>query len=401
MRYLIIPYLIFLCALYSCNKKPLAAINLINPQIKIKCPDGPQAGNEIWLILKTENKDQVPIEFIIDNGLTSRSINGYTNKKLILTNEQAQVAGLYNIYIIYANELVAKRSLFINPQNIVDPIDVYTGPNTIVVDHKQPSMVVSLPADKYDNPILKDDPIEYKFAQGLETNTTENINQLYSATQFSADKQAEKIIIGSSFLDASSKEQRVDAIADWPTAFSIEIVSHYPVADNRQYLRIRTSNILDEHSNKIPDGTMVVFEVFENSNKVAKYQAYTIDGTANVYIRNPAISTNWIIKANIAKTAFSNKLDLQFKSNLKELTYHYNLSNNKIFIGPLKGQLGQYISDGTKVYLQIGDEHLVRETEEGKTMFDLNLTKYKSDSSHTATLKVLDHQESILVNARK
>jgi len=157
----------------------------------------------------------------------------------------------------------------------------------------------------------------------------------------------------------------------WGTDFKIESLNLHPYADNRHYSRIRTTKILDRYDNQVPDGTLITFNVKDQSKVVGSYKAMTIDGIANVYIKNPGETAKWKIQAHIDNRSFSNTISLKYKQNLKSIAHNYDSFTNTLTVGPLNSVLGQYIPDGTVVSLSIDELTVTKECLDGFAIFPL------------------------------
>jgi len=362
---------ILLALLYACNT-PVVQSELrdIDAEIKIKAPKGTTVNNSILLLVKSV-EPRLPLDIYIDNGVTIYKEPGFTNQKLELGANLFQTAGLYRLMAFYEQKLIASRSIRFKSKPIKE-LEIYTGPNTIIVGGKQESMLTVIPADEFDNPIIKDQKIKFKSNAPKNIQSNHSINNMLAYHQFTSGNRSTKVLIGVSHKNIGAIEQRVEETADWPQKFKIELVDMHPFADNRQYLRLRTNKITDNYDNQVTDGTQVEFKVTEAKKLVGIYKSIIIDGIANVYIKNPSKPATWTITANVGRSVKSNKLDFNFKQSIKEINHSYDESTQTLTIGPLISTLGQQVPDGTVINLNIQDKALKRETVLGKANFKLS-----------------------------
>lgn len=339
--------------------------------IKLKSPKELMVGQDQLILVETTTKRNLPIILIITNDLVTHSYPLVTNKKEKLSKNFFIHSGLYTFAVSYKDSILTKRRLWISPAAISNPLNIYTGPASIVTGGKQPSMIVTVPSDSFGNGFIKPVNIKYQKLNLEKERRNEKTNHLFASYKFTSGLKAQKTLIGISSQTALANEQSILETPDWPNTYSIAIASHHPYADNRQYLRVQTDQIKDQHGNQVADGTQVSFFAYEDENLVAQYVAITIDGVANVYMRNPIKPKTWKISSAIGLTTGSNTLTISFKENITELLLEYDVFAKKIIVGPLKSPLGQYSPDGTEVTMNYEGTSIMQETIKGMTVFDL------------------------------
>ena len=124
----------------------------------------------------------------------------------------------------------------------------------------------------------------------------------------------------------------------------------------------------DLNGDIISDGTLIQFKV-QHKDKSVQYNSYSIDGVANVYIRNPSYASRWFAKAFIGdQVILSNTIVMDFKTNVKSIPIE--LINDAIIVGPIGSYIGQFIPDGTKVRLKNNGKSIIEESEDGMVKFE-------------------------------
>jgi len=325
------------------------------------------------LIVTVSNPDLYlgPAKIILESALSTKTLNISIKKqsKFNIKGSQLEDAGLVKIMLLVGNELKDQKNILVTADDIVDPIELFTGPNTIWVNDIQESMVVALAKDQYGNAAREGEDILYqsRYPDREESKNSIEVKNQLAYQILDSDFKSGKIFSGTSDELSSGKEQRIDVIQLWPENIKIEVVDLLPYADSRQFYKLSTNVIKDVNGDIIPDGTLVSFKTRFKKRK-SQYKAYTIDGVANVYIRNPEFPSNWRIYAYVGnETVVSNELELVFESNVNQLPI--NLTDKKVIVGPITSFIGQYIPDGTKVHFFNNGKRVTKESEEGYVYF--------------------------------
>jgi len=331
------------------------------------------AGNDISIqIVNKENYSgnaQLLIESALSKNLIEFKISG-SYIDLDVAGSYVTDAGINTITLIVGDQIKDQKSLLIKASDIISPIELFTGPNTIWVNDIQPSMVVALPKDEYENAGREGDSILFqsRHPDGSITANHIDIEHQLAYKKLNSAYKSGKVFIGTSEDESGAKEQRVDVISLWPTGIQIEVVDYIPYADNRQFYKLTTEVLKDINGDIISDGTLIQFEV-ENKDKSVHYNSYSIEGVANVYIRNPSYASRWSARAYVGdQVILSNRIQLDFKTNVKSIPIEK--INDAIIVGPISSYIGQFIPDGTKVRLKNNGKSIIEESEDGMVKFE-------------------------------
>jgi len=330
------------------------------------------AGSKIAVSISNPENYKGSGTLILESALSIQTISLDLNQKRTEQNIDGnllQGSGLTKIMLQVGNEVKDQKDLLVQADEIVDPIELFTGPNTIWVNDIQESMVVALPKDQYGNAAKEKEQILYqsRYPNDEETKNKIEVKNQLAYQILDSDYKSGKIFAGTSDKLSSAKEQRIDVIQLWPEEITIQEISRLPYADRRQFYKLSTNVLKDVNGDVIPDGTLVTY-VSSFKKRKAQYKSYTIDGVANVYLRNPEFPSIWKVYAYVGnKTVVSNVLDLQFESNVNQLPI--KLTDQEIIVGPITSFIGQYIPDGTKVHLFNKGKRISKELEEGFVRF--------------------------------
>jgi len=332
----------------------------------------------------------------ISNGIISfqKPLNAKATQTITLSSPLTDGAGLYKMNLIVHDSILASTQFNIEANEPTDPIEIYAGPRSINVDQTQQSMVVAVPQDQYNNPVRDGTPVNYSYQiENKKSETQEQqVKDMLAYQRINADTKAKDAFIGVSHIKASSRKQKIISTPSWPENLIMMVYDFYPYANNRNLFKIETNELVDSFGNRILDGTLLKFHVYELGKKVGQYNGICIDGKAFCYIKNPSYKTDWTIKASIGDNIIGQEIELNFLNDLEELIYKF--SDQKLIVGPLRGQLGQYVSEGTSVELQVGENTWYAESLNGVAQFDLkninwdkNLTGFLSCAGNTVELR--------------
>lgn len=261
-----------------------------------------------------------------------------------------QIAGEVIANLVYQEQVIEKGKYFIAPIGAIDKMQNFNGPKSLFAGNEDASMNVSIPHDKYDNPLLPPTKVNYNksFEGEILSEESKPIEHLIAYQITSSKPTKGKYLIGSKSDEGFSQEQELIIGPAMPQEFNIELLSFHPFADARQFLKFKTTVLKDQFDNIIADGTLIIFTIMENDSVVGIYQAFTIGGIANVYIENPSNETNWKVQASLHDQIRSNIVLLNFEQNIKDFDLSWNPDTQTLSIGPVIGILGQMVPDGTE-----------------------------------------------------
>lgn len=341
----------------------------------LSIPADINAGNNIELSISSNQKATALLLFDGAFGIQTFDLfleEGETNH--IISGELTKWSGLASVLITNKELVLSEKQINILPLKPHDPMEIYAGPKTIWNDRKQPSMLVAISRDSLQNISKEGTKVDFQFRypNGQLYELKSQTSHLLSAAVLEGNQASGEIAVGISDEGSFSSEQRIDIVPSWPRKIEIELIDHVPYADNRHFASLRTKKLIDEVGEQIPDGTLVHFNIISDKGNVSLYRAFTIDGMASVFIKNPSYATLWNVSASIGSVIKSNTLKLFFESPIKQIKYRFLETNNELAIGPLVSYLDQYVADGMKVYVSIGDLVIVEETDQGFVKINLN-----------------------------
>lgn len=268
----------------------------------------------------------------------------------------AEKAGIIQ-WKLWRDTVIQSGKIRIIPSVEPEVIENYFGPRSIQAGGKDFSMLVSIPTDRFDNPLPDGSRLEIsEFFQGNLKRDSLEVGDMFTWKNIYSKKEAGNIIIASTSGGLQSKEMISKVYPSLATGFDLEVQREHPFADGNQVTQIKTSVIKDEFENIVSDGTYVEFLIRDSENTIQKTYATTIDGVATAQLLHPETPDNWMIFANITGMAKSKELAINFKPVIEDFNVKVDLENRMIRVGPLTSFLGQYIPDGAEVVLKVSDE---------------------------------------------
>jgi len=384
-------------ALISCNENlvPCDTVDVGKVSLLFKHNKGTVVGEEMLVLVTSEVNKNIPMTLLMTSGLGIRKYDIYSKVKLVIPGDHLTESGKYTFSVLHAGELKAEEDVTLSAGKIVSPLDLYTGPRSILVGQKQKTMITTIPSDKYDNGITEQTSILVSTDRSLKDNQDIEIKNLLAVYELTSDNKAKIINAGVSKDEKSAKAQTITQEADWATDFSIQVVDKYPYADNNHYTKIRTNKLLDRHGNQVANGTLLTFAISDDVGNQSSYNGIVIDGYGNVNLRNPNIPTTLRVVAHIGPYSSSNPISLTYSSIIKRIPFRFNSSYDLLEIGPIVAHEGQFIPDGTLAALKIGDEIINKEVIDGECKFDLSEFSYSK--VNTVYLSISGLEQKIVI----
>lgn len=316
-----------------------------------------------------EEKSVGQLEFIISGtyGTTVLPIE-LDNKqlKINIPKEITQHAGIINWQLIAGGKTIQKGDfkLFSNV-NALKTVENYLGPRSIIANNRDYTMLVSIPVDSLDN-LLPDGTnvlMQHQF-KGTINKETHQVTAGFTWQRINSPLTTGRLITGSTLNYISSTELVADVFPDIAIPFKIYEDSNHNYADGNEIISIKTDQIKDPNGNVMSDGTIVTFFMTDNFNERWTTTASTVNGYAFAKALHPEKPSTWTVRGVITGMVESPKIEIKFKSILKEITIQKQ-QGNTITVGPLTSYLGQTVPDGIEVSLKLNGKEIILKTKNG------------------------------------
>ncbi len=259
-----------------------------------------------------------------------------------------------------AGEARGEGKLTLLPGPPVEPLVPLVGPDSIVANGIDSSMVVVVPFDSLGNPVAEGTPISVRSLHPGDRREEQRISvrNLLAWTRIRSGTRAGQTTIAVQADTAYGPEATVREVAGWPVPFRLSAKPRSLPANGQDLITLRTNVIRDRFGNVMPDGTLVTFIVEVPGNTLDHIPAYTIGGQAEAPVQaplQPGIATVRALVYNVE----SESLDITFTAGPAVGTFPVvatvDAENGAVRVtaGPLLAQLGQYVPDGTPVRFSV------------------------------------------------
>lgn len=307
--------------------------------------------------------EATPATLIVDSGYGLRQF------EIPPTNGQATVeipaldvpaTGLMTLTVI-AGDATGRGAIELVSGTAVDPLEILLGPRTIEATGTTATMIVVIPQDALGNPLVDGTPVDVNITRSdlRAQQFTIQTDRLIAWSRIRSSTTAGRSRVGVVVDDAGGKEFEFLEIAGTPVPFDLVIVGTPPLADGRSLVQVRTSQLIDEFGNVLPDGINVFADV-TGDNGMRRLTAQTINGEAEFTIEAPATAGVQQVVVN-ASGRLSSPLDLEFFPMVVDpfdVVVRSHPDGAELVVGPVTSALEAYIPDGTPVVVTIDERRL-------------------------------------------
>ncbi|WP_422107111.1 hypothetical protein [Winogradskyella sp.] len=301
--------------------------------------------------------------------------------KFEIPNILSDKSGILN-WELHSDSKRNSGHISILPKNDIHAIETYIGPPSIEAGDTDYTMLVTIPTDDLDNPLIDSTKVTVKH-QFLETQKRDNIYTKYGIgyKNLYAYEKSGRMLINSECLGLNSKEFDVNIVPAIPTDFTISANRIHNYADGNQMTTFKTSIIKDRFNNVVSDGTFVTFFITNTSGYKEETSGTTIDGIATAKLVHPDHEDQWTVKAYIEGMANSEVITLNYEQAITDFEVSFSEDHRTITVGPLQSFMNQYIPNGLhvtlKIYKDATIEHqMIEQSIDGFAKFKLNKDRY-------------------------
>lgn len=344
------------------------------------------AGTEVMVEFNVKNKTY--FQLYCTNGYGSTVIEPIMSDKkttFIIPDFLTKKRGLLSWKtILKGKSFTGKISIL--PLQQPTSIETYLGPPSIDAGGNDFTMLVVMPTDSLDNPILDNSKVSVK-NQFLKLEKSEDIftDKLIGHQNIYSPKKSGRMVISSESYGLNSKEFDVNIMPGIATNFKIFVHRNHEYADGNQITTLYTSTIKDKNNNIVSDASYIEFYITNKKGGILKTSGTTINGVAHAKIVHPDFEDIWKIKAYFIGISESNTITIKYKKVIDDYNVVFKENNRNIEVGPLKSFMGQIIPDGLSVKLSIYKNKtlinkLFKESSNGYVNFLLDPNIYINDT---------------------
>ncbi|GGD41620.1 Ig-like domain-containing protein [Muriicola marianensis] len=367
-----------LCILALACSDPAVPVSTYSLQI-MEVPDRANAGEQISLDFKGMGKGR-PILFL-RNSLGQSVLEGRDEGERLrftLPGPYSKKSGPCHWSLVLADSVLRSGVIEIQPLAIDERIETYLGPRNVIAGPVDHTMLVTVPSDKFGNPMPDGTVLELQ-KQISEQYDSKEIQSggMLAWDRIYAEEKASRAFLSVSAAGSTSKELTYDIHPALPEDFEIEYARFHPYADGNQVITFSTSTLKDTYGNIVSDGTMVSFSVIDADGKVLRTQGTTLNGVAEARMLHPDRGDTWTVTAHLAGVAGSQELEVEFLPVIRDFDLEWKADSRTVVVGPVDGFLDQFQPDGLRVTLTLFNEKGVNvmnrdaELSDGYAGFDL------------------------------
>lgn len=264
-----------------------------------------------------------------------------------------------------ADRAASSAVLQIVPGPGVDPVLPLVGPRSIVTGGDHWTMAVTTPRDALDNPVAEQTLVTFRVqhptgpgqapAAGLET-LEAHTQHLLAWVRIYSGNYAGTMLLAANADFGHSPERTVMETPGLPVPFQLQADKRSAPADGRQLIRLTSSQITDRFGNVLLDGVHVTVLAAIPGQDRRSLPATTVDGRIYTTIQAPSQPGTMTVQAWIAGVA-SAPLPIEFTPGPAVqpilVVTQKAAAGITLIAGPLVGQLGQFVPDGTAVTFTI------------------------------------------------
>lgn len=264
-----------------------------------------------------------------------------------------------------ADRAASRAVLQIVPGPAVDPLLPLVGPRSIVTGGDHWTMAVTTPRDALDNPVAEQTLVTFRVqhptapdqapATGLET-LEAHTQHLLAWVRIYSGNYAGAMLLAANADFGHSPERTVIETPGLPVPFHLQADKRSVPADGRQLVRLTSSQITDRFGNVLLDGVHVTVLATIPGQDHRSLPATTVDGRIYTTIQAPSQPGTMTVQAWIAGVA-SAPLPIAFTPGPAVqpilVVTQKAATGMTLIAGPLVGQLGQFVPDGTAVTFTI------------------------------------------------
>ncbi|WP_334057635.1 hypothetical protein [Polaribacter sp. P097] len=292
--------------------------------------------------------------------------------------------GILNWSVFNKKQRVSGNLTIIPKENPIE-METYLGPPSIEAGGTDFTMLVVIPTDDLDNPLVDGTEIDVnkQFLTSRENLQIKSNNLIGYKRIFSPIKSG-RVILSSKAKQLDSKEFDVNIMPAIAENFQIFYERLHEYADGNQITTFFTSIIKDKNDNVVSDGTFVDFFITNKAGNILKTSGTTIKGIAYAKILHPDAEETWQVKAIITGISESDSISLSYNRAIEDFTVSFSEGNRKIKVGPIKSFMNQMIPDGLTITLRIFNkgqliEEIIKPSRDGYAFYELDKAIYKDD----------------------
>ncbi|MEM7094109.1 MAG: hypothetical protein AAF567_13975 [Actinomycetota bacterium] len=321
--------------------------------LAIVAPNALGAGEPITVRVNGEFTDGEEVTLLVESTyaharLDERAANGIA--VFAIEGDDAPASGVVTLTAI-AGERTGHGSIAVLPGPAVDPLELFLGPRTIEATNDTATMIVVLAQDEFGNPVAEGTPVEVRVTRpDLQSQAfVISTEGLVAWSRIISETLAGRSKVAVTVDEGRGKELDFLEVAGSPDDFLLELVDPPVPADGRSLVRLRTTQLIDEYGNTLPDGVTVFADV-NGPGGIRRLHSQVIKGVAEFTLEAPSRPGTESVIVHASGT-LSPPLLVPFGPMVTgyDVRASTDIDGVRISVGPIVSTLGAYIPDGTPV----------------------------------------------------
>ena len=346
--------------LLGCREAPPAQVVAATLPLRVSAPTTVQAGAGMRVEVSAENAPDMLLTLTLVGSYGTWFTSGaFENGRasIYVPTTATQQSGHVRI-MVRGDGYMGSTTTQILSGPVVGPLTPLVGARSIVADGTSWAMTVVVPFDQFANPLTDGTPFTVRVRHpdqvtdvlNIETKSLVAWERIYSHTRAGRST----IALESDGIFGSSAD--LLEVAGWPETLSVSAEFDHLEADGRQLVTLQTDVIADRFGNPMPDGTQVLF-VVEGVEGKRTLPALTLDGSAETTLQAPDQPQTVSITVTVYDRV-SQPFSLRFTQSVTEFAASAAQMEDgsvEVTAGPVLGALKQFVPDGTRATITLGD----------------------------------------------
>lgn len=328
-----------------------ASFEILSPIMEVK------AGADVNLKFRSNVVDEVYL--LLNNAVGTTLVSPIIEEGILsftFPTTFKNRAGICTWNLLYNRIPYKEGQVNILPNKNNAVLETYLGPRSISSGNRDFSMLVIVPTDSYDNPLLDSTRIDYSYQFKADIqNEFVSTKNLIGWERIYSPEESGQILVAASYKNVNSKEFVTTVYPSNPTDFKITYERNHKYADGNQQITLSTDIIKDEFGNVVTDGTMVTFTIKTSEKMVLQTVGTTLNGTAKAKILHPSKAQRWEVTAYVIGAAESNTIIANFEEAIKNFDVKISKDGTMVHITNMKSFMQQLVPDGIPITMTISN----------------------------------------------
>ncbi len=295
-----------------------------------------------------------------ESAFGSQALRPLVRRRVVTATVPASATAVAGALVVrLEGDLAQARAVVqVRPGASHSPLTPVVGARSIIADGHDRAQIVAIPEDAMGNPTSTGTGVllRWRHPGGQTGALSLRSRHLVASGWLVSQTAAGRTIVSVSSGTARGAAGDLDEVAGppGPAGFGVVAAEGSAKADGRGLVRLRTTNLADRFGNEMPDGTEVTFAL-EGPGTHGRLPSQTLNGVASTVMTAPQRRGTFRVTA-WCRGRRSRPARLRFAAAggpQIPVSIHWRNQTLKVHVGPLLGQLGALVPDGTQVSVAV------------------------------------------------